>query len=117
MAEDYSSLVTWYKDVLGLKESFLAENDYDYCILENNNGIRIGFADSSAMGVAPGERANNPIVLQCQVSDVQGFFDYLNSEGSIIIFGPSYDKKDSFWYGAFQDLEGNPIWVVDENCP
>ena len=27
------------------------------------------------------------------------------------------DEGDKYWYGSFTDIEGNEIWVVDENCP
>lgn len=110
-------LVEWYKDVLGFRITHLFADDYHYCNLENENGIRLGIADAKEMGVNPGNRKNNTVVLQFQVSDVQGFLKYLSEKGGSINFGPSLDKKDGFWYGGFSDLEGNPYWVVDENCP
>jgi predicted enzyme related to lactoylglutathione lyase len=117
LAEDFQALVEWYKNVLRFKVMRLVEEDYHYCNLENENGIRLGIADAKEMGVKPGDRKNNTIVLQLQVADVKSFFEHLSEHGGVITFGPSLDKNDGFWYGGFSDLEGNPFWVVDENCP
>ena len=116
-AEDFQALVDWYQNVLGFKVTHLVEEDYHYCTLENENGIRLGITDAKEMGVIPGNRRNNTVVLQFQVADVQSFFEHLVEKGGDITFGPSFDKKGGFWYGGFTDLEGNPFWVVDENCP
>lgn len=116
-AEDFNALVAWYRDVLGFTVTRRNEDEYHYCNLENENGIQIGIASAEEMGVQPGERRHNTVVLQFQVPDVPAFFAYLQEKGGDITFGPSFDEKDGFWYGGFHDLEGNPFWVVDENCP
>jgi uncharacterized glyoxalase superfamily protein PhnB len=116
-AEDFPALVEWYKNVLGFEVTYRVEDGYHYCNLENETGIRIGIASAKEMGVTPGDRRNNTVVLQFQVADVKRFFAYLGEQGAGITFGPSYDERDKFWYGGFHDLEGNPFWVVDENCP
>ena len=116
-AEDFSAMVAWYRDVLGFSIVLLKEEDYHYCSLENENGVRIGIADALEMGVVPGERRHNTVVLQFQVPDIKEFFEHLNVNGGAVTFGPSFDENDGFWFGGFHDLEGNPFWVVDENCP
>ena len=116
-AEDFQAMVDWYQEVLGFKATLLVEEGYHYCNLENENGIKLGIADAKEMGVAPENRKNNSVVLQFQVPDVQKLFDYLEEKGGGVTFGPSFDKKDEFYFGGFEDLEGNPFWVVDENCP
>jgi predicted enzyme related to lactoylglutathione lyase len=116
-AEDFSALVVWYQTVLGFDIKQLVEADYHYCLLENKAGIRLGIADAQEMGVHPGERRHNTVVLQFEVKDVAQLFAHLSEKGGSITFGPSFDKKDGFWFGGFYDLEGNPFWVVDENCP
>lgn len=116
-AEDFYGLVEWYKTVLGFRATHLVEEGYHYCNLENENGIRIGIAEANEMGVLLGDRRHNSVVLQVQVTNLPQFFDYLKAEGGAVTFGPSYDKKDGFWFGGFQDLEGNPFWAVDDNCP
>lgn len=116
-AENFSAMVAWYRDVLGFSIALLKEEDYHYCSLENENGVRIGIADALEMGVMPGERRHNTVVLQFQVPDLKEFFEHLQTNGGAVTFGPSFDENDGFWFGGFHDLEGNPFWVVDENCP
>ena len=117
LADDFQALVDWYQQVLGFKVTQLFEQDYHYCNLENENVIRLGITSSKEMGVNPNDRKSNTVVLQFQVADVKGFLKHVSENGGEIIFGPSRDKKDDFWYGGFTDLEGNPFWIVDENCP
>ena len=109
LADDFQALVDWYQQVLGFKVTRLFEQDYHYCNLENENGIRLGIADAKEMGVNPNDRKNNTVVLQFQVADVKGFLEHVGDNGGKITFGPSLDKKDNFWYGGFSDLEGNPF--------
>ena len=116
-AVDFEAMKIWYQKALGLKISQSHEEDYHYCNLENEQGVRLGIADAKEMAVTPTDRRNNSVVLQFEVADVKGFFAYLQEKGGTITFGPSFDTKNKFWYGGFQDLEGNPFWVVDENCP
>jgi len=117
LAEDYQAMVAWYQNVLGFKVTRLFEEEYHYCNLENENGIRLGIAHAREMGINPNDRKNNTVVLQLQVADVQSFLEHISKNDGTIAFGPSLDKKDGFWYGGFSDFEGNPYWVVDENCP
>lgn len=117
LAEDFAALVAWYRDVLGLRETLRVEDDYHYCNLENDLGLKVGIADAAEMGVTPQDRGANTVLLQVQVPDVRELFAHLERQGGTPTFGPSYDEKGAFWYGGFKDLEGNPIWVVDESCP
>jgi len=116
-ADDFHALIAWYQNVLGFKQTYLVEDEYHYCTLENENGICLGIASATEMDIIPDNRKNNTVVLQFQVTDVPDFFDHLKERGGTVTFGPSFDKKGGFWFGGFQDLEGNPFWVVDENCP
>ncbi len=117
LAEHYDAMVAWYVDVLGFRITKQFADGYRYCNLETESGIRIGIAPASEVGVTPGDRANNTVLLQVGVPDVRAFFDRLQEAGGTVTFGPSFDESGQFWYGGFADLEGNPIWVVNENCP
>ena len=116
MADDFTAMVAWYRDVLGMTVTYLVEDDYHYANLETVSGVKIGIADAKEMGVTPGDRRHNTVVLQIDVPNVQAFFDHIAANSGTPTFGPSFDEKGQFWYGGFTDLEGNPIWVVDENC-
>ena len=117
LAENFQALVDWYQDVLGFNVTRLVETDYHYCNLENESGIRLGIAPAKEMGVRPNDRKSNTVVLQFQVADVPGFLEKVREKGGDINFGPSLDKNEGFWFGGYSDLEDNPFWVVDENCP
>jgi len=117
LAENFDALVEWYQAVLGFKDTLSVSDDYNYAVLENSNGIRIGIASAEQMGVVPADRTKNTVLLQVEVPDVKEFFDHLKKHEGGASFGPSFDEKGQFWYGGFHDLEGNPFWVVDENCP
>ena len=116
-ANDFKKMVNWYQHVLGFQITALHEEDYHYCNLENETGIQIGIADSQEMAVKNHDQKNNSVILQVMVTDVNEFFEFLSQKEGTISFGPSFDKKGGFWYGGFEDVEGNPWWVVDENCP
>lgn len=117
LAGDYEALVAWYRDVLGFAATRRFDGDYNYCNLASGGGVRIGIAPAAEMQVEPGDRARNTVILQIEVDDVRALFEQLTSGGGVITSGPSYDKNDGFWFGSFADPEGNPVWVVDKNCP
>ena len=73
LPEDFQALVDWYKSVLGFRATRLFEGKYHYCNLESESGIRLGIAVGKEMGVSPGDRKSNTIILQFQVPDVRGF--------------------------------------------
>ena len=117
LASDVSALVNWYRDALGFAVTSLFEDDYHYCTLETPSGIKIGIASAAEMEVEPTDRSLNTVVLQFEVDDLKEFFTHLEEAGGTITFGPSFDKNGEFWFGGFSDPEGNPIWIVDKNCP
>jgi predicted enzyme related to lactoylglutathione lyase len=117
MAEDVKKLSAWYRDMFAFKEVLVEEEEYHYRHLRNDASLEIGIADAKQMGVQPGDRKNNTVVLQIEVDDVKALFDYLEAKGGAVTFGPSFDKRGQFWFGGFSDPEGNPIWVVDKDCP
>lgn len=116
-AEDFPAMVAWYQNVLGFKLTRLEEELYHFANLSSETGIEIGIASAKEMGVTPQTRQNNSVVLQFEVADVAAFFEHVTDNGGAISFGPSFDKIHNFWFGGFTDLEGNPFWIVDENCP
>ena len=117
LAKDFSALVNWYRDVLGFDVQKLVDEDYHYCNLDTRTGIRIGIADADEMGVTPSDRGANTVVLQIAVENVEAFFRHVDQNGGSVASGPAYDKKGDFWFGGIKDPEGNPMWVVDLNCP
>ena len=117
LAGDFAGLVAWYRDVLGFKVVQQFQDDFHFANLETPSGIKIGIGSAEEMGVVPVDRSTNTVILQFQVDDLQQFFAHLEAAGGAITFGPSFDKKDEFWFGGFADPEGNPCWVVDKNCP
>lgn len=116
-ATDFSALVAWYRDCLGFTVDRLFEDEYHYCNLTTSSGIQLGIADATEMAVEAQDRMRNSLVLQFEVDDVAAFFEHLKSQGGTVTFGPSLDEKGGFWFGGFADIEGNPSWVVDKNCP
>lgn len=118
MAEDQAKLAEWYQKALGLsvKDKTITE-EYTYYDLGNDHGLKVGIADAKKMGVTPADRKNNTVLLQVGVADLKAFFAHLSELGGAVTFGPSFDENGKFWYGGCEDPEGNPIWVVDFNCP
>jgi len=117
LADDFTKLYTWYRDSLGFNVTKLFEDDFHYCNLETDSGIKIGIASAKEMDMVPGKRANNTVVLQIEVDDLQELYAHLKENGITDLYGPFFDKKNGFWFGGFSDIEGNPCWVVDKNCP
>lgn len=117
LAERFDALVDWYAEALGFRVTARHTEDYHYCNLETDSGIRIGIADAKEMGVEPQDRSKNTVVLQFGVEDVKAFFEHLRKTGGAVTFGPSFSEKGEFWFGGFNDPEGNPCWVVDLKCP
>lgn len=116
-ADDFAAMVAWYRDVLGFNVIKRFDSDFHYANLESPSGIRLGIASATEMGVTPGDRRRNTVVLQFQVDDVKALFAHLEQNRGTITNGPSLDRNDNFWFGGFADPEGNPFWVVDRNCP
>jgi uncharacterized glyoxalase superfamily protein PhnB len=85
--------------------------------METDSGIKIGIASAKEMDMVPGKRANNTVVLQIEVDDLKELYTHMKEHGVTELNGPFFDKKNGFWFGGFSDVEGNPCWVVDKNCP
>ena len=63
------------------------------------------------------KRIQNTVILQIATNDLKILFNKIKNNGGSILFGPSYDIGDKYWYGSIADIEGNEIWVIDEDCP
>ena len=117
LADDFDLLVAWYRDVLGFEVVRFFNDAFQFANLETSTGIRLGIGSAAEAGVVPGDRQHNTVVLQIEVDDVGGLLDHLEQNGATITGGPSFDKQLKFWFGSFSDPEGNPVWVVDTDCP
>jgi predicted enzyme related to lactoylglutathione lyase len=117
LADDFDTLVAWYRDVLGFRVSKLFEDGLHYANLETASGIRIGIGVAGEMQVEPGDRATNTVLLQFEVDDVAALLTHVAASGGLVQHGPAFNEADGFWFGAFSDPEGNPCWVVDAACP
>ena len=117
LAARFDDLVAWYRSALGFAVVRQFEEDFHYCLLEAPSGFRVAIADAQEMGVEPRARNRNTVVLQFEVDDLPAFFAELEGAGARISGGPSHDERAGFWFGSFEDPEGNPFWVVDKNCP
>ena len=117
VAKNHQSLIDWYVDNLNFK--IIYNNlDIKYCSLETDSGIKIGIADMESLGNKNySKRIQNTVILQIATNDLDILFKKIKSNGGTILFGPSYDDGDEYWYGSISDKEGNEIWVIDENCP
>ena len=117
VAKNHQSLIDWYIDNLNFK---IVYNNLDikYCSLETDSGIKIGIADMGSLGYESySKRIMNTVILQIATNDLQKLFKKIKNNGGSILFSPSYDDGDKYWYGSVADIEGNEIWVIDENCP
>jgi predicted enzyme related to lactoylglutathione lyase len=116
LADDFDTLVAWYRDVLGFRVSKLFEDGPHYANLETVSGIRIGIGVAGEMQVEPGDRATNTVLMQFEVDDVASLLSHVAACGGRVEHGPTFSEADGFWFGAFADPEGNPCWVVDAAC-
>ena len=117
LVEDFDKLVAFYCDALGFSVIQRFDEGYHYANLETETGMRLGIGVIGEVGSEPMDRSRNTVFLQVEVDDVKAFFAHLENHGGSVLFGPSFDKKDGFWFGGFADPEGNPWWVVDKDCP
>ena len=117
VAKNYQSLIDWYINNLNFK---IINNfpDIKYSYLKTDSGIKIGIADMEELGNKNySKRIMNTVILQICTNDLKSLFKKIKKNGGSVLFGPSFDEGDKYWYGSFTDIEGNEIWVVDENCP
>ena len=117
LSKDFEAMVAWYRDVLGFRVVKLFEDGFNYANLETDSGIQLGIGVLQDMGIEPLDRTRNTVILQIEVDDLKAFFAHVEAHGGTVSFGPAFDKKGEFWFGGISDPEGNPLWVVDANCP
>ena len=115
LAHDYNKLVEWYKKTFDLEIGTSVKDEYHYTELRKSDKFVIAIGDAKEMGVTPSEPRNNTMIAQLSVSDITSAFEEIRKNGGKILFGPSYDEKWKFHYGGFDDIEGNQLWVVQNN--
>lgn len=112
LAEDYARLRDWWIAALGLELKQEWTADYHYAELAFDGRFVVGIADAEEMGCVPHQPRRNTAVPQLQVDDVAAVLRRVKAHGGDVPFGPSFDAKESFWFGGFADIEGNHVWVV-----
>lgn len=85
---------------------------YHYAELGKDGKFVVGIASAREMGVKPSTPRTNAIMPQLQVEDAKAFLEELQAKGETVVFGPSFEEREEFWFGGFEDVEGNPVWVV-----
>lgn len=116
LARDHERLIRWYRDLLGFRVTARHETGYHYYNMETRGGLKIGIGNLDEMTISPAEPRVNAVLLQIEVDDVRAFMEDIARSDGAIVFGPSYNAEDRFWFGAITDPEGNQIWVVDPHC-
>ena len=117
LAQDFYALIEWYERVLGFQRVQLIDDAYRYAILEVPGKIRIGFGEAKQMGIEAPNPTHGTVRLQWEVQPLEAFMEAFQAQSGTVVFGPSRDAADGYMYGAIRDIEGNEIWLVDENCP
>lgn len=113
MAQDYETLVEWYRETLELDIKLKVDKDYKYTDLAKNGKLVIGFAQAEEKDYVPTRNKNNTMIMQISVSDIHLLFERIKNSGGTIMFGPSVDRNEGFKFGAFKDIEGNQVWVIE----
>lgn len=114
LCDDYESQVNWYKNTFELKELLKESDTYNYVELGQDEHVIVGLTPANEMEHIPAQPRNNSTLLQITVKDMEALYENVKAQGGKIIFGPSFQKKYNFKYGAIADLEGNQIWVIEE---
>ena len=113
-AEKYEDLVKWYKDTFNL-EIILQENGaYHYTELGIEQRVIVGITPAEELKHIPNKSKNNSCVMQLEVSDIKELFKNVTAKGGTILFGPSFENHNKFYYGGISDIEGNQIWITEE---
>jgi len=113
LAQDYEKLVAWYRETLELEIKLQVDNDYRYTDLAKAGKLVVGICPAKEMNHTPTTPRNNSVVLQISVDDIEELFAQVKESEGTIIFGPAVDKNEGFRFGAFADIEGNPVWVME----
>ena len=111
-AEDYEKVRDWWIEMIGLELKQEWTEHYHYAELVKDGKLVVGIASAKEMGVEPSTPRTNSVMPQRQVEDAKLFLEELKAKGGTVVFGPSFDEHEKFWFGGFEDVEGNPIWVV-----
>lgn len=112
LARNYRKLVDWYRTTLRMKVRRVVTGGYDWTELERP-GLRIGIASAKQMGAALPRKRANAVVLHLVSKDVPGLLRRAKACGGKVPFGPTRNAKEGYCYGAFRDIEGNDVWVID----
>lgn len=112
LAEDYPKLVNWYIKALGLEIQEEWTENYHYAELSYDKQLVVGITPAKEVDMNPPKPRNNAAIMQLAVSDIQAFLNRIAEHGGTLIFGPSFEESEGFYYGAVNDIEGNQIWVI-----
>ncbi len=112
LADNYKKLVAWYQKTLQMKKKLVVTEGFDWTELARP-GLRIGITPAKQMGKKLPKKRANAVLLHLVTRDVRGLLKRVKKCGGQIPFGPTYDEKGKYWYGAFHDIEGNDVWVID----
>lgn len=95
-----------------MKPKLVVTEGFDWTELARP-GLRIGITPARQMKAKLPRQSANAVILHLVSKDVRGLMRHVKKCGAKIQFGPTHNTEDGYWYGAFEDLEGNPIWVID----
>ncbi len=95
-----------------MKPNLVVTEGFDWTELARP-GLRIGFTPAKQMGAKLPKKRRNAVILHLVTLDVRGILRRVKKCGGKVPFGPTYDEGGKYWYGGFQDLEGNTVWVID----
>lgn len=112
LANNYQKMVDWYINALGLEMIQEWTTDYHYAELAYESQLVVGITPAKEIDISPPSPRNNATIIQLEVSDIKAFYERIKKNGGVIVFGPSYEEKEKFYFGAVNDIEGNQIWVI-----
>ena len=115
LAEDYLKLVNWYKETFKLKDKTYEEENYHYTEFFCGKNFLFGIGKASENDVSPHSPRHNTVIPQIGVEDIRFLFEQVKLNGGKILFGPTKDEVNHFYYGGIVDIEGNEIWIIEEN--
>ena len=111
LAEDYETLRDWWMSAVDLDLKQEWSDDYHYAELAFGGVDVVGIADATEMGAEPRAPRQNTAIPQLRCDDVEGLLARVKTHGGTVLFGPTLQEQEGFWYGAFSDPEGNQVWV------
>ena len=109
LAEDYEKVRDWWIRYLDLELKQEWTEKYHYAELVRDGRFVVGIASAAEMGAKLTTPRTNAVVPQLQVEDAKAFLEDLKAKGGTVVFGPSFDDDEKFWFGGFEDVEGNPL--------